>query len=150
MHNKIQAQNIKVGDLIAVINYFEVKEVHQNGNKLIVSDVNTSSFVEIRGPELIENAWSADQFNETKKVTKTEAAELLVSSFNCPFTVVFEKSDGTERTIRGKLIRPEPLLGRSLVEDLDITKSKKKDSVRQVDHRTIKSLIVNNVKYEVK
>lgn len=102
-----------------------------------------SSFA-IHGSELISLCLSADFFCETENVTKTRAAELLVSSYNIPFTVVFEKSDGTERTLRGKLIHPEPLLGRSMVHDLDA------DGPRLVDHRTIKSLTVNHIKYVVK
>jgi len=39
-------------------------------------------------------------------------------------------------------------LGRSMVEDLE--SSDKKNRMRQVDHRTIKWLIVDGVKYVVK
>ena len=58
------------------------------------------------------------------------------------------KQDGTERTLRGKLVKPEPLLGRSMVEDLD--SDDKKNRLRQVDHRTINWLVVDGVKYTVK
>lgn len=60
---------------------------------------------------------------------------------------------GEDRTMRGRLISVEAKLGRSQVIDLDIDKQLKGDwdiRQRQVDHRTIKSLIVNRVKYVVK
>lgn len=98
----------------------------------------------IHGQQLIDLCLSADRYHTEEKVNKTKAAEILVSSYNTPFTVVFDKDDGTERKLRGRLIHPEPLLGRSMVHDFDA------DGPRLVDHRTIKSLTVNGVKYTVK
>jgi hypothetical protein len=80
-------------------------------------------------------------------VTMTRAAEILITSFNRPLTVRFVKKQGGERVLRGRLLRPEPLLGRSYVEDLD---AKGDSRIRLVDHRTIKCLIVDGVKYTVK
>ncbi len=144
---KLKSADIKVGDLMAVIYYVKVEAVRFQGQEIVVKELDhAKSEIVIRGAELIENSLSADQFQETKKVSKTTAAELLIGSVNCPFTVCFEKSDGTERTLRGRLVKPEPLLGRSMVEDLD----EEKDRLRQVDHRTIKFLIVGGIKYVVK
>ena len=98
----------------------------------------------INGRELVQVCKSADIYTSEEKVTKTRAAEILTTSYNIPFTVVFEKADGTERTLRGRLIHPEPLLGRSMVYDFD------QEGERLVDHRTIKSLTVDHVKYTVK
>ena len=50
--------------------------------------------------------------------------------------------------MRGRLITPEPLLGRSMVEDLDLAVTEHRQ--RLVDHRTIKFLIIEGVKYIVK
>lgn len=102
----------------------------------------------IKGAELVRECLSADQHVAEETVTMTRAAEILVSSYNTPFTVCFTKAEGEERVLRGRLVQPEPLLGRSQVEDLDIDRSKHR--IRQVDHRTIKWLIVGNVKYTVK
>jgi hypothetical protein len=96
---------------------------------------------------LIERGFSADQFQEEVQTTKTRAAEILISSHNRPLTVCFEKSDGSERVLRGKLVTPEPLLGRSMMEDFDI---KTGNRLRLVDHRTIRYLIVEGTKYSVK
>lgn len=136
---------IKPGDLMAFVYYCKVKKAE--GERLEVRNLDAEMDFEVKGAELIEKGSSADQFSETVQVTKTKAAELLVSSHNRPLTVCFEKTDGSKRTLRGRLITPEPLLGRSMVEDLDISDGHR---LRLVDHRTIKWLVVDGVKYVVK
>lgn len=139
---------IKAGDLLAVIHYAKVTTSNRNGEELFIEDVDSpGKIIRVQGKELVERALSADQSQEEIKVTKMQAAEILIESHNKPFTVNFVKADGNERTLRGRLIRPEPLLGRSMVEDLDEPTSNK---LRQVDHRTINWLIVEGVKYIVK
>lgn len=93
--------------------------------------------------ELVDQVYSADFFDKTETKSLTELAQLLSTSFNIPFTVSFEKQDGKERILRGRLKSPEPLLGRSYVEDLD----KKENRIRLVDHRHLNWMIVNGVKY---
>jgi hypothetical protein len=51
---------------------------------------------------------------------------------------------GKETTIIGRLANSEGRLGRSLVIDLG------SKGFRQIDHRTLISLIINNTKYTVK
>jgi len=136
---------VKRGDLMAFIYYAKVDEV--NGDELKVTDVDHNKVFEVHGDSLIQSALSADQFSSTKRITKTKAAEILISSPNRPLSVCFEKADGTERILRGRLVKPEPLLGRSMVEDLDISSSHR---LRQVDHRTIRWLIVDGTKYTVR
>lgn len=138
---------VKAGDLIAVIHYAKVQSANNGGSELFVEDVDSpGKIIRIQGKELVARTLSADSFFEESDVTKTEAAQLLVESYNRPFTVNFIKADGSERTLRGRLIHPEPLMGRSMVEDLDALAPK---NIRQVDHRTINWLIVNGVKYVV-
>jgi hypothetical protein len=132
-------------DLMAFVHYGVVTRTHYNG--LYVKDVDHGHEFMVQGKTLIDKAYSADEYNQTQNCSKTEAAELLVQAGIRPFTVVFVKSNGKERTLRGRLVRPEPLLGRSMVEDLDL---QNQERVRQVDHRTIKSLVINKVKYVVK
>ena len=146
--NKTDPTRIKTGDLMAIVHYVKVKSVIPHNYELYTEDVDlTGHGMRVQGKELLEHAFSADQYTEEVKVSKTQAAELLVHSPNRPFTVNFNKSDGTERTLRGRLIAPEPLLGRSMVEDLDETAAHK---LRQVDHRTINWLVVEGTKYIVK
>lgn len=143
-----EPSKIKSGDLMAVIHYVKVKTIYHSTFEMLADDVDQDKRgLKVVGKDLLERAYSADQYAEEKKVGKIEAAETLVGAGNRPFTVAFEKSDGKERVLRGRLIKPEPLLGRSMVEDLDEPVNNR---VRQVDHRTIKWLIIDNVKYVVK
>lgn len=148
--HKVESSKVKSGDLMALVYYVKVKSVDQGGNELIVEDLyHGGSDIQLRGKELIENSFSADQYSEEEKVTKTHAAEILVHSSNRPLTVSFMKVDGSERILKGRLVKPEPLLGRSMVEDLELPLTDK-NRMRQVDHRTINWLIVDGVKYTVK
>ena len=52
--------------------------------------------------------------------------------------------EGQEHTITGFLTRTEAALGRSLVIDLNKPYG---EGFRQIDHRTIEKLIINNVEY---
>lgn len=145
--NKVNPRNVKAGDLMAFTYYTKVKTV-RSADELIVTDLDGGSKdIRIQGDELIRNAFSADQHEEEVKVSKTQAAEILVNSPNRPLSVSFEKADGSERVLRGRLVGAEPLLGRSMVEDLDVAD---KNRLRQVDHRTINWLVVDGVKYIVK
>lgn len=146
VHNP-QTDKVIVGEILAFVHYVQVETVNVPANLLRVKDIDKGGFIDVRGKELIENSFSASQHAEEVYVNKTRAAEILVSSHNRPFTVSFQKSDGTERTLKGRLVKPEPLLGRSVVEDLE---TKDTSRVRQVDHRTINFLIVEGVKYIVK
>lgn len=146
----VSADKIKAGDLMAFIYWTKVRSVSGSGQSLTleVEDLdNNNDPIRVYSKQLVEKSFSADQFEKEEKVTKTRAAEVLVHSTNRPFTVSFQKTDGEERVLRGRLVKPEPLLGRSMVEDLDL---KGVNRLRQVDHRTINYLIVDGVKYVVK
>lgn len=145
---KVDTTKVKKNDLMAFVYYAKVVSVSPTGESVRVQSLNDGiGEIVITGRELIENSHSADQSLEDVKVSKTRAAEILVGSPNRPLTVCFEKADGTERVLRGKLVKPEPLLGRSMMEDMDVDG---KDRLRQVDHRTIQYIIVDGVKYVVK
>lgn len=144
---KLDASKVKVGDVMAITHYVKVQRVDP-GNKLVLEDLNTGGKFMLEGKDLIEQSASADQYATEKKVTKTEAAEILVASHNTVFTVCFTKADGEKRVLRGSLVSTEPLLGRSYCLDRDIPRGE--HSLRQADHRSIEYLIVNNVKYTVK
>lgn len=145
----VKLSDIKQGDLMAFIYYAKVTDKEDGYlQRVSVNGVaGAPPAFHVQGKELIENSFSADQFHRTEKLSKTAVAEILTTSYNRPFTVCFDKADGNERTLRGRLVQPEPLLGRSHVEDLDITEG---HNLRLVDHRTLKYLIVDGVKYVVK
>jgi hypothetical protein len=147
--NKIDSSDVKVNEIMAMVYYVKVKTVVSDSEVHVEDLDNPGCDIMLRGKELIEAAYSSDQFKEEEKVGKTRAAEILVHSVNRPFSVSFVKQDGEEKTMRCRLIKPEPLLGRSMVENLDLPISDK-GRLRQVDHRTINWIIVDGVKYTVK
>lgn len=138
--------NHQTNDLISITHFARVKG--QSGEKLVVNDVNSDLEFSIIGNALIKDCANADQFLEEQKITRTEMAKILTESFNRPLTVEFIKADGSKRKLRGIMVMPEPLLGRSHCEDLDLPKEKHR--LRLVDHRTLQSLTVNGIKYVLK
>ncbi|CAN5907407.1 hypothetical protein BH23PLA1_BH23PLA1_37940 [soil metagenome] len=142
-----QPADVRVGHILAFTSYVVVAAVHAEGRELVVRDLDGDhSEIRIKGASLIERAASADQHHKVERVSRTRAAEVLIGSAQRPLTVAFVKQDGQERILRGRLVRPEPLLGRSLVEALDEAES---DRLRLVDHRTLAWLIVDGIKYQV-
>jgi hypothetical protein len=146
--NTIDASKVKKDDIMAFIYWAKVENVIAGGESLLLKDLDHGNTFSVQGKDLVKRAFSADQYENTFKVTKTEAAEKLIASHNRPLTVCFVKQDGKERTMRCRLVKHEALLGRSMVEDLEATDDKHR--IKQVDHRTIEYLIVDGTKYEVK
>lgn len=136
---------VKENDLMAIVTYVHVTRVGRD--KLDVHDVDRNSDFQVIGDELVKSMYSADQYDDVQNTTLTAVAEKLSTSYNVPFTVEFVKKEGETRKLRGRLVKTEPILGRCYVEDLDIKEAHK---LRQVDNRTIISLIVGGVKYVVK
>jgi hypothetical protein len=142
----LNGKKLNKDELIAFTYYGKIKS-NSNGSNICVYDVDHKREFFVNGKDLIESAMSADQHDEEEKIAKTKVAEILINAHNRPLSVCFEKADGTERILRGRLVASEPLLGRSKVEDLDI---KDKNRIRLVDHRTLRWLILDGKKYVVK
>ena len=128
---------------------------------------------------LVHEMNSGKLFDKTEKLTRTEIVDLMINARECAFTVVFHKllddayvtqtlADATAKTFsdpsklkelskkltHGKEVEmtcfqtsSEGHLGRSRVIDLNAPWGM---NYRQVDHRTIQSLVLKNVKYVVK
>ena len=109
---------MKKGNVVRLVQYLEVTEV--GGVSVVVNDLNRNiDGIKIFGQNLVDSLDSADEFNDVQKVTKTELAAKFVDVKDNVFTVVFEKQDGTERTLRGYMINEETGMGRSQVIDLE-------------------------------
>lgn len=135
-------------DLLSITHYVKVSSISTSPPSLRVEDIDSGLNFSVIGESIISRMSSASEFNNIEKLTKTALAQKLITAYGKPFTVCFTKQDGSERVLRGRLIEPEPLLGRSKVEDLDIDASEHR--MRLVDHRELKWLIIDGVKYEVK
>lgn len=153
--HKTDPDAVKVDHLMAIIHYVKVKEISgrfATEMKVVPVD-DQSNTITVSGRSLITDAFSADYFAEEIKTTMTDVAEKLTTSYNRPLTVCFTKqpgkdeTSGGERILRGRFLSHEALLGRSYVEDMDKPVG---DRIRLVDHRTLKWLIVDGVKYTVK
>lgn len=136
-----------MNEIISLALYAEVLERTNMG--IICRDLNSGQEICLSSPSHGLRVNSADTFNEIRRITKTEMAELIVDSCCDVFTVTFIKQGGQERVLRGRLISSESLLGRVMVEDLDLL-NVGLNSYRQVDLRTIKELIIRGVKYVIK
>lgn len=136
------------GDMISFTNFAKIVSVDKNGNSITVEDTNGDVF-DIQGKDLIQKADSAGQFAKQEKVNKKEMAETLLNARDSVFTVHFEKADGNMRTLVGRLLESENLMGRSNVIDLELP-SHEKNKMRQVDHRTIEWMILRGIKYTTK
>src|SRR5215207_9269536 len=100
----VDPKRVKPGDLMAFVYYTRVKKVEAKGASLLVEglDGGQGEF-SVAGADLISRSFSADQFGEERKVSRTRAAQELVASYNRPLTVCFVKKNGEERTLRGRL-----------------------------------------------
>ena len=135
----------KIGDIVCMVKYAKVTSVRDSA--LAVEDLDSGEKFNIIGDSLIDKLASADHSDTPQKCTKTELAQILSESWCTPFTVTFTKMNGEEKVLRGRLIEPNNLLGRSLVEDLD---KPAEDIFCQVDHRTISSIVVGGTHYSLK
>lgn len=126
-------------EVIAITLYGE--NLRETSNSYTCKNVHTGEQYHIDGMK--EKTFSSSKFSKTEKVTKTRLAEILVTAGDKPFTVGYFKQNGEYRILIGKLVTPEPLMGRSLVEDFFAEDSR----LRQVDHRTIQSIIIGGTKY---
>jgi hypothetical protein len=148
--SEVTTKSVRQNDLMAFIYFAHVEKTTARGEhgspELTVKNVDTGTNFKVIGSDIIERALSADQYKSTKKISRTEMAEILITSYNRPFTVVFEKADGTMRTLRGRYVSHEKLMGRSRVEDLD----KGRGEFRLVCHRTLQELIVGGIRYQIK
>jgi hypothetical protein len=139
--------NIQVGEILSTTMYVHVQPYGKHSDSIDVKDSFGRSF-KVQGKKLIEESFnSSEQYENEETVTKTKAAEILTGAGDSVFTVVYTKQDGSERTLVGRLMDTENLMGRSNVIDLQIQTG---NPLRQVDHRTIKSIILKGTKYIVK
>lgn len=142
--------DIKVGDIMCDLHYFKVKT--KNDQVITFEDVTTGQEWGMPTASIDENldsVWSADAVEKDETLCRTSVINKLMEAGIRPFTVEYVKLNGDNRKIRGRFIKSEPLLGRSVVVDLDKVNGDDDTAIRQIDHRTIKSLILDGVKYNV-
>lgn len=173
---KWNLSKIAIGDWFSQVQYFKLNS--RNGDMWNCSILKDSNMNYQIPAEQVKDMYSATLFDSEEKVTKTQMVEIFQSANEAVFTITFNvkvqpeeiatllssiKSqadldnrkkelskqliEGKLTTITGFLAKREESLGRSLV--IDLTKERSK-AFRQVDHRSIKELVLKNVKYTLK
>ncbi len=142
--NPTKPADVQFGDVVMIVHYAKVTGNNRQFPKLQVENLDHEMPFEIHGDPLIASCYTADRFTEEVKMARTKICKILMGSWFVPFTVCYDKKDGTERVLRGRLLGLEEVDGYTQAEDLDAPKG---DRFRQVDHRTLKWLIVRGVKY---
>lgn len=172
--DRTNVSSLKVGDYISYTEYYEVTGVNDTSVHL----KNERDFPIIADKKVVsEGMYTASQFNEEKKVSRSELASILENARDTIFTVNFNKQvsqasmaeklegadlssavarkrlakellRGPERTLTGYLVASEPRLGRSNVVDRTLPSGE--HNQRLVDHRTINWMVYKNVKYVAK
>lgn len=106
----------------------------------ILSNVGDTVFTAVfnKQPTAKEINEGISAINKGKILKNTEIAKVVKDAF-----------DGTERTIRARLISVETGFGRSKVIDLDIERGDGEwdNRIRQIDHRSIRVIIWKGTKY---
>jgi len=175
--SKTKFNEIAVGDYLSETQYYQVTK--KTNDRITVSNERGFSF-DISNKIVEEGILSANQFNQEKKVARSEIVERLENAKDMIFTVNFNKlpneksllerlqnvkiSDLGSETELKKLAK-DMVKGelRTMVGHLNHSEPRMgRSSVtdleipvgqhrnRLVDHRTINWLIINNVKYVVK
>jgi hypothetical protein len=165
------------GAIISTTEYLKVKAIGTDNGKrgAIVENIENGQeffLTESLWPAYVDSG----EFTTEEVIGKKEAEEKFTSIGDKVFTVNYDTqldaetvvetlkamsiSDiqdakklkpalkGKERTLRGRMVNPIPVLGRVLVVDLDIDRSKHRE--RLVDLRGLNWFIVAGVKYKVK
>lgn len=180
MTKKSELSKIKKGDKLSMTYYLTVKDVDYSGESIDVEDQAGMEFSISGKKLIEDTINTANQFTQVINVSRTEIIDKLESAGDSVFSATFNKLPnetslsealgkmavadltdtkklkklakevmlGEERTIVGYLVSLEPKMGRSTVHDLEVPKGQ--HPLRQIDHRTISSLVIKNVKYVVK
>lgn len=166
---KWDSSKLAVGNWFSGTSYYKADKIEKD--TVICS--NKDKRIEISRDIIEYEMHNASVFATEEKIPLTQVATKITEANNTCFTVCFtckvKEADvkeqlealsqkqikskakdlakellvGREQTLVGRLSKAEGKLGRSLIIDLPT------QGYRQVDHRTIKHLIIKNIKYNV-
>lgn len=177
--SKWTLSKLAVGNWFSSVQYYKIKSITDKDNAQVATPQNSSMELTMSRDILEYEMNSATLYDKEEKISKTNIIELLVNARETIFTVTFhtqvndkwvkevlsnaEKEHFTndkkmkelgKKVVAGKqtemtcfLTSTDGKLGRSSVMDL---KAPWGMNFRQIDHRTVESLILKNVKYVVK
>lgn len=137
-------RNIVSNEMYSADEVRETKEVTRSELvKIFTEETRESVFTvcftkKATADDILEVMAVFDNESKGKKVSPIRRKQIAKMCLEC----------GAERILKGYMLQSEPFMGRSNVYDLEVPRGQ--HAIRQVDHRTIKWLILRNVKYEVK
>mgnify|MGYP000176511351 CR=1 FL=1 len=176
---KWNPSKLAVGNWFQSSTYYKVKEIVDKDTCKVVAPNATTNELTMSRDIMEYEMHSATTYDKEEKLSRSNIIELMSNAKECVFTVTFHKqlddshvketlskapkdvwgnatklkqlskdlTLGPECTMTCFLSRSENKLGRSRVIDLNAHWGY---NWRQVDHRTVTSLILKNVKYVVK
>jgi hypothetical protein len=174
---KCQPLTLKPNEWLSGTVYYQILSSNGNSQSVVDSYGNKLSVGNsVLGNEMI----SASQYDTEERVTRSDMVDKLLNAGSCVFTVTFKKQltgervqelleeekydgqppakkrklcdkvlkSGETREMVAYLLSTEHNLGRTNCIDLNLPANSYR--VRQVDHRTVESLILRRVKYTLK
>lgn len=174
---KWNPSKLAVGDWFSENQYYKITDT-SSAQMIEAKVMNESGETYCIPIHQLHDMYCGNLFEEEKQVTRTELVEILLNARESVFTCTFHKkvtpeyvkdlltsvssdtelqakckelskliSLGEETTLTCFLLKSEEKLGRSCVIDLNEPHGK---NFRQIDHRSITSIILQNVKYSMK
>ena len=174
---KWNVDKLSVGNWLSDTKYIKIVKILPNNFLEVTSTEGVNLNI---SASIVQNEMnSATHYNNTEKIPRTQLASILEDAGNTVFSATFytkvKENDvadqicnldleildnkrklnkfvnqiltGKQSTISGYLAKSYPKLGRSMVKKLAV---KSKFNIRQIDHRTLESIIYNNTLYQVK
>ena len=140
--------DLKPGKILSRLSYYVVKE-QKNSSSVIIQNLKNEEWS--IGNDIVKNECFGTSYTEEREVSLTNMVDIMRNAGDKVFLVTFVKKDGTSREMTAVLKgSSDTNFGRSLVRELIVTNGNLKEQERQVDHRTLASLILENVKYVIK
>lgn len=143
---KCKANELHVGDKLSTTVYYTVTGI-QSGRVSVIDE--TGSTLTISNPIIERESFTAVQFDEEVKVSRTELVKALQNAGDTIFKVVFKKKNGEARELIGRRVpgSDDTCFGRTeALECLQGTRPQK----RQIDHRTLEEVTIRNKKMKLK
>lgn len=143
---KCKAADLQVGDKLSTTVYYTVR-AKQHGKVQVVDE--TGSTLWISNSIIERESFTASQFGEEEKVSRTKLVQTLQHAGDTLFQAKFKKKNGEERILIGRRVpgSDDTCFGRTeALESLDGRNPQK----RQIDHRTLEEVTIRNKRYKLK